>query len=85
MRVGSAATSACPALAQSGSAAQVPRRAREGVIGVIVQRRHDIVHNCDRPRNAPQPLKVGSARNMLTDVGAFVEVTDTHIDANWVV
>jgi hypothetical protein len=22
---------------------------------------------------------------MLTDVGAFVEVTDTHIDANWVV
>src|SRR5215207_4533855 len=32
MRVGSAATGACAALAQSGSAAQVPRRAREGVM-----------------------------------------------------
>lgn len=67
-------------VAKRKAAAAVLRR-----IGVIVQRRHDIVHNCDRPKNAPQLLKIGSARNMLTDVGAFVDVTDKHIDANWVV
>jgi hypothetical protein len=65
--------------ARRKAAAAVLRR-----VGVVVQRRHDIVHNCDRPKNAPQALKIGSARNMLTDVGSFVAVTDKHIDANWV-
>jgi hypothetical protein len=51
-------------------------------VGSIVQRRHDIVHNCDRPKSAPQPLKVGSARNMLTDVGDLVSVLDAHIETH---
>ena len=55
------------------AAAAVLRR-----IGSIVQRRHDIVHNCDRPKNAPQVLKIGTAKNMLLDVGSFVTILDEH-------
>jgi ATP-dependent helicase YprA (DUF1998 family) len=49
-------------------------------IGVIVQRRHDIVHNCDRPKNAPQSMKPGTARNALTDIRSFINVLDAHLD-----
>lgn len=51
-------------------------------IGTIVQRRHDIVHNCDRPKSTPKPLKPGSAKNMLTDIGDFVDVIDAHLEAH---
>lgn len=61
--------------ARKKAAAAVLRR-----LGAIVQRRHDIVHNCDRPKNTPQELKVGSARNMLTDIESFVDILDAHID-----
>jgi len=53
-------------------------------IGTIIQRRHDIVHNCDRPKSAHQPLKVGTAKNMLTDIGSFVAILDGHLDAHWI-
>lgn len=48
----------------------------------IVQRRHDIAHNCDRPKNAPRPLKAGTARNMLADISAFVTILDNYVDAH---
>lgn len=51
-------------------------------LGVIVQRRHDVVHNCDRPKNAPQPMKPGSAKNVLTDLKSFVDILDAHLDAH---
>jgi hypothetical protein len=48
----------------------------------IVQRRHDIAHNCDRPKSSPKPLKPGTARNMLADIGSFVTILDDYIDAH---
>jgi hypothetical protein len=47
----------------------------------IIQRRHDCIHNCDRPRNVPQPIgNPGSVRNVIRDVQFLVENSDTHID-----
>lgn len=51
-----------------------------GRIGTIVQRRHDIVHNCDRPRYAYQGMTPPQAKKMLADVVDFVAVLDTHLD-----
>jgi hypothetical protein len=51
-----------------------------GRMGEIVQRRHDIVHNVDRPKSAPQKLTHGQARAMLRDVETFVSVLDDHLD-----
>jgi hypothetical protein len=51
-------------------------------MGEIVQRRHDIVHNCDRPKTAKQPMTLGQAKGMLVDVHDFVKVTDGHLDAH---
>jgi hypothetical protein len=53
-------------------------------VGEVIQRRHDIVHNCDRPKSAPKPLKPGSAKNMLTDVESFVIILDAHLDCHWI-
>jgi hypothetical protein len=49
-------------------------------IGTIIQRRHDIVHNCDRPRSAKQGLTIAAARKHLTDIEDFVTIPDAHID-----
>lgn len=47
----------------------------------IIQRRHDCIHNCDRPRNIPQPIgNPGSVRNVIRDVRFLVENSDAHID-----
>ena len=51
-------------------------------IGAIVQRRHDIVHNCDRPKSAKQQLTLAAAKKMLTDVEDFVRILDDHLDAH---
>jgi hypothetical protein len=53
-----------------------------GRMGEIVQRRHDVVHNCDRPRTAKQRLTLGQAKAMLADVHDFVEILDQHLDAH---
>jgi RiboL-PSP-HEPN len=47
---------------------------------VIVQRRHDIVHNFDRPKSAPQALTAGQAKSMVRDVKDFVTILDNHLD-----
>jgi hypothetical protein len=51
-------------------------------MGDIVQRRHDIVHNCDRPKTAKQLLTLGQAKAMLADVHDFVKILDQHLDAH---
>jgi hypothetical protein len=50
-------------------------------VGAIVQRRHDIAHNCDRPKYKPQSLTAAQAKKMLDDVESFVDVLDAHLDA----
>jgi hypothetical protein len=48
---------------------------------VIVQRRHDCIHNCDRPRVAPQRLdRAGTVKNVIRDVSFFGERFNTHLD-----
>ena len=48
-------------------------------IGGIVQRRHDIVHNCDRPKVAIQAMSLGQGRGMVADVRDFVRILDSHL------
>jgi hypothetical protein len=46
----------------------------------IFQRRHDCIHNCDRPRMTPQPLeKAGTVIKVIEDVEFLVDRCDEHI------
>jgi hypothetical protein len=46
----------------------------------IFQRRHDCIHNCDRPRVSPQPLdKGGTVLKVIQDVEFLVTRCDEHI------
>jgi hypothetical protein len=51
-------------------------------MGSIVQRRHDVVHNCDRPKQALTPLGHNAARDMLRDVKDFITIFDDHLQAH---
>lgn len=53
-----------------------------GRVGRIVQRRHDIAHNCDRPRYAYSRMTPPQATKMLHDVQSFVGILDAHLDAH---
>jgi hypothetical protein len=63
------------------------QRAREDAIDqfedrlrAIFQRRHDCIHNCDRPRMSPQPLdKGGTVLKVIQDVEFLVYRCDEHI------
>jgi hypothetical protein len=60
------------------------RKEAQGVllnrIGEVIKRRHDIVHNCDRPKTAPQVLTLPAAKKMLADAESFGKVLDDHLD-----
>ena len=46
----------------------------------IFQRRHDCIHNCDRPRTTPQPLeKADTVVKVIEDVEFLVNRCDEHI------
>ena len=64
--------------------ADARKRARthlQELYGVIFQRRHDCIHNCDRPRVAPQPLKLAdTVLKVIEDVEFLVSRCDDHID-----
>jgi len=50
----------------------------------IVQRRHDCIHNCDRPDNAPQNIhSIGTLRNVVDHVRYVVLSSDRHIEAEY--
>jgi len=51
-------------------------------IGAVVQRRHDIVHNCDRPKTAILVMTKSEAAAMIADTKSFVTVLDDHLDAH---
>lgn len=47
----------------------------------IFQRRHDCIHNCDRPRVSPQPLdKGGTVLKVIQDIEFLVNRCDEHIN-----
>jgi hypothetical protein len=50
----------------------------------IFQRRHDCIHNCDRPRMSPQPLdKGGTVLKVIQDVEFLVDRSDEHINTEF--
>jgi hypothetical protein len=50
----------------------------------IFQRRHDCIHNCDRPRMSPQPLdKGGTVLKVIQDVEYLVHRCDEHINSEF--
>lgn len=50
----------------------------------IFQRRHDCIHNCDRPRVSPQPLdKSGTVLKVIQDVEFLVSRCDDHIHSEF--
>jgi len=52
--------------------------------GAIFQRRHDCIHNCDRPRVAPQPLaKVDTVIKVIEDTHFLVNRCNKHINAEF--
>lgn len=57
---------------------------RERFDDVIFQRRHDCIHNCDRPKIAPQALtRPGTVRNVIGDVQFFTENLNVHIETHF--
>jgi hypothetical protein len=51
---------------------------------VIFQRRHDCIHNCDRPRVKPQPLTSAEVvLRVLDDIAFLVRRCDEHIDVEF--
>jgi hypothetical protein len=51
---------------------------------MIIQRRHDCIHNCDRPKVAPQPLvKGGTVIKVIEDVEFLVNRCDEHINGEF--
>lgn len=49
--------------------------------GAIFQRRHDCIHNCDRPRVSPQRLVLGATvLKVVQDVEFLVHRCDEHIN-----
>lgn len=50
----------------------------------IFQRRHDCIHNCDRPRMSPQPLeKGGTVLKVIQDIEFLVNRCDEHINSEF--
>lgn len=50
----------------------------------IFQRRHDCIHNCDRPRRSPQPLdSAGTVLKVIQDVEFLVHRSDEHINVEF--
>lgn len=50
----------------------------------IFQRRHDCIHNCDRPRMSPQPLeRGGTVLKVVQDIEFLVSRCDEHIAAEF--
>jgi hypothetical protein len=52
--------------------------------GMIFQRRHDCIHNCDRPRVSPQRLVLcGTVLKVVQDVEFLVSRCDEHINSEF--
>jgi hypothetical protein len=60
------------------------REQMEGRFRDLIQRRHDCIHNCDRPRVAPQPLSTASTvLKVIQDVEFFVRRCNEHINTEF--
>jgi hypothetical protein len=56
----------------------------DAYVRTIFQRRHDCVHNCDRPRVSPQPLdKGGTVLKVIQDIEFLVNRCDEHVNVEF--
>jgi hypothetical protein len=63
------------------AARRLAKEQLEERFATIIQRRHDCIHNCDRPKMAPQPLvKGGTVIKVVEDVEFLVHRCDEHIN-----
>lgn len=66
--------------AQQNTVRQDALARMEERFATIFQRRHDCVHNCDRPRVSPQPLAVGEiVSRVIEDVEFLVRRCDENV------
>lgn len=50
----------------------------------IIQRRHDCIHNCDRPRSVPKRIRsAASVRIVLNDIDFLVKHVDEHVETEF--
>ncbi|MCI0558475.1 MAG: hypothetical protein MN733_08270, partial [Nitrososphaera sp.] len=52
-------------------------------INNVCQRRHDCIHNCDRPKMALQPITEVACRKALDDIELLVHFCDRHIELEY--
>lgn len=74
------------ALPPSGRATAVDQAIErmEDRFRAIFQRRHDCIHNCDRPKVTPQALaSPGTVANVIDDIDFLVSRCDSHIGAEF--
>ena len=70
--------------ADQRAAAKRAVEALEARFRAIFQRRHDCIHNCDRPKVSPRPVAgPGTVRDVIDDVDFLVSRCDEHIDAEF--
>jgi hypothetical protein len=63
------------------SARRLARQHLQERYGMIFQRRHDCIHNCDRPKVSPQTLHLtGTVFKVIQDVEFLVHRCDEHIN-----
>ena len=60
------------------------RKKLEGRFKDLIQRRHDCIHNCDRPRMSPQPLSTSdTVLKVIQDVQFLVSRCNDHINVEF--
>ncbi len=53
-------------------------------LGNMIQRRHDCIHNCDRPKSVPQWVGTpGSVKNVIRDINFSVTNCNAHINTEF--
>lgn len=49
----------------------------------IFQRRHDCIHNCDRPKLSMQTISYTRAEKVVSDLNLLVDIIDPHIESEF--
>jgi hypothetical protein len=75
---------ALPTPADRETARKQARTQMEDRFRSLFQRRHDCIHNCDRPRVSPQPMTLpATVKKVARDVEFLVTRCDAHIQAEF--
>ncbi len=70
--------------AEKNTARKEAKRQMYERFGDLIQRRHDCIHNCDRPKMAPQALTLGgTVLKVVQDVEFLVNLCNEHINSEF--